>query len=59
MLNLDSELIELHNLCKDKDWYAEVGADRYGRCVVYVHYMDDEVLRFIPDTTTSGIRPIT
>lgn len=41
----------LTNLCQDKDWFHSVGFDQYGRAVVYVKYMDGDVLRFVPDWT--------
>ena len=40
----------LANLCKGKDWFAEVGTDQYGRFVVYVNFMCHETLHNIPDT---------
>lgn len=42
-------LVQLSNLYKDKEWYADVGMDQYGRCVVYIHHMCEETLRGIPD----------
>lgn len=40
---------ELGDFCRGKDWFYEIGADQYGRTVVYVHYMCHETLHSIPD----------
>jgi hypothetical protein len=41
---------ELNSLCKDKDWFHEVGTDQYGRLIVYVKWQSEAILRFVPDT---------
>lgn len=37
----------------DHDWFADVGTDEYGRCVVYVKYMNRETLA-LPQFTEEG-----
>lgn len=43
-------LQELSALCKGKDWFYDVGVEKYGRLVVYVIRSSEEILRFVPDT---------
>lgn len=47
----DKVISWLTDLCQGKDWFHSVGFDKFGRAVVYVKYMDGEVLRFVPDWT--------
>jgi len=41
--------MELEKMFADRDWFHSVGADKYGRVVVYVNYMCHETLHNIPD----------
>jgi hypothetical protein len=44
----------LKNMLQDREWFHSIGSDQYGRTVVYVKYMDGEVLRTVPDWTEDG-----
>jgi hypothetical protein len=44
----------LKDVCQGKDWYHDISFDQYGRVVVYVKYMNGEVLRAVPDWTEDG-----
>lgn len=50
MSHADSDLAFLQEQYEDRDWFADVGLDEYGRCVVYVKYMNAETLRIPPHT---------
>lgn len=39
---------QLRQMCQDKDWFVDVGADQYGRYAVYVRFMNMETMTFIP-----------
>lgn len=47
----DKVVAWLTDMCQGKDWFHSVGFDQYGRVVVYAHYMDSKVIRFVPDWT--------
>jgi hypothetical protein len=53
MSHNDSDLTELREKYQDQDWFADVGLDEYSRCVVYVKYMNREVLSQ-PNCTEEG-----
>jgi hypothetical protein len=42
-------LVQLRHLYQNKDWFADVGTDQYGRFVVYIKYTCEETLRGIAD----------
>jgi hypothetical protein len=44
----------LTQVCGGKDWFHSVGLDRYNRPVVYVHYMNADIIRFVPDWAEDG-----
>jgi hypothetical protein len=50
-MDKDKVVAWLTDMCQDYAWFHSVGFDKYGRAVVYVHYMDGDVLRFVPDWT--------
>ena len=49
MVNMSPEFW-LKEQFQNRDWFHSVGQDQYGRYVVYVHYMNTETLRDIPDS---------
>ena len=42
-------MVELEKRFGDRPWFHSVGNDKYGRIVVYVHYMCDETLPPLPN----------
>lgn len=45
---LNADLDNLYYLCKDKDWFHDVSTDMWGRHIVYVHYMNSDIMSYIP-----------
>lgn len=43
------DLEQLSQMCKGKDWFYDISSDELGRVVVYVKFMNLEVLTTIPD----------
>jgi hypothetical protein len=44
----------LRQMYKGKDWFHSVGWDQFGRAIVYVKYMNSEIIRLVPDVTEDG-----
>lgn len=47
-MEVNDGINQLNQLCKDKDWFYDIGFDQYGRYAVYVKYMNMETMTFIP-----------
>lgn len=48
-MSIEEGMDQLSKGFKGRDWFYDIGADQYGRIVVYVKYMCHETLHGIPD----------